>query len=163
MAAKIYYPAVIDKDPDSDFGVVFPDFPGCVSAGSTLEETIERGHHALAAHVELTVEHDEPIPEASPLDEIVEDPGEEVVLRTLIRVDLPGRTVRLSITMDEALARAVDRAAAAEGFTRSGFLAEAARRLLRERAGAGVEAAAPAGAAGLSSRGAAPRSPRRSA
>jgi predicted RNA binding protein YcfA (HicA-like mRNA interferase family) len=46
----------------------------------------------------------------------------------------PGRAVRLSITMDEALAGAVDRAAAAQGFTRSGFLAEAARRLLRERA-----------------------------
>ena len=58
----------------------------------------------------------------------------EVALRTLVRVELPGRAVRLSITMDEALAGAVDRAAAAQGFTRSGFLAEAARRMLREHA-----------------------------
>jgi hypothetical protein len=36
--------------------------------------------------------------------------------------------------MDEALAGAVDRAATEQGFTRSGYLAEAARRMLRERA-----------------------------
>jgi predicted RNase H-like HicB family nuclease len=160
MVAR-YYPAVVDRSAGG-FGITFPDFPGCVSAGSTLEETLERGHQALAAHVELTIEHGEPIPEPSPLDEIVADLDEEVVLKTLIRVDLPGRAVRLSITMDEALAQAVDRTAAAEGFTRSGFLAEAARRLLRERAGAWAEPTDRAGAR-LSSRGAAPRSPRRSA
>jgi predicted RNase H-like HicB family nuclease len=131
MVAR-YYPAVVDRSA-SGFGITFPDFPGCVSAGVTLQETIERGHEALAAHVELTIEHDEPIPEPSSLDRIEDDGEGEVVLKTLVRVDLPGRTVRLSITMDEALANAVDRAAAAEGFTRSGFLAEAARRLLREQ------------------------------
>ena len=131
MVAR-YYPAVVDRSA-SGFGITFPDFPGCVSAGSTLQETIERGHDALAARVELTIEHDEPIPEPSSLDRIEDDGEGEVVLKTLVRVDLPGRTVRLSITMDEALANAVDRAAAAEGFTRSGFLAEAARRLLREQ------------------------------
>jgi predicted RNase H-like HicB family nuclease len=156
-----YYPALVDRSAGG-FGITFPDFPGCVSAGSTLEETIERGHRALAAHVELTIEHDEPVPEPSPIDEIDEDGEGEVVLKTLVRVDLPGRTVRLSITMDEALAKAVDRTAAAEGFTRSGFLAEAARRLLREQAVARADPTAPASAR-LSSRDAAPRSRRRSA
>ena len=33
------YIALLRKDPDSDFGVDFPDFPGCITAGSTLEET----------------------------------------------------------------------------------------------------------------------------
>jgi predicted RNase H-like HicB family nuclease len=32
------YIALIRKDADSDFGVDFPDFPGCVSAGATLDE-----------------------------------------------------------------------------------------------------------------------------
>jgi hypothetical protein len=26
-AKRVQYPAVVDKDPDSDYGVVFPDFP----------------------------------------------------------------------------------------------------------------------------------------
>ncbi len=32
------YIALIRKDADSDFGVDFPDFPGCVSAGATLDD-----------------------------------------------------------------------------------------------------------------------------
>ena len=32
------YIAIIHKDPDSDFGVSFPDFPGCITAGRSLDE-----------------------------------------------------------------------------------------------------------------------------
>ena len=31
------YNALIHKDADSEFGVSFPDLPGCVSVGATLE------------------------------------------------------------------------------------------------------------------------------
>ena len=34
------YPIVIHKDETSDYGVVFPDLPGCFSAGDTIEEAI---------------------------------------------------------------------------------------------------------------------------
>ena len=30
------YHAVIDKDPDREYGVGFPDFPGCFSGGRTV-------------------------------------------------------------------------------------------------------------------------------
>ncbi len=135
MAAR-YYPAVVERGA-TNYGITFPDFPGCVSVGDSIEQAIERSHAALAAHIELMLEDGDPIPEPSPIDAPLPDWLEgvgEVALRTLVRVELPGRAVRLSITMDEALAGAVDRAAAAQGFTRSGFLAEAARRMLRERA-----------------------------
>lgn len=135
MAAR-YFPAVVECGA-SNYGVTFPDFPGCVSVGDSIEHAIERGHEALAAHIELMLEDGDPIPEPSPIDAPLPDWLDgvgEVALRSLVRVDLPGRAVRLSITMDEALAGAVDRAAAEQGFTRSGFLAEAARRMLRERA-----------------------------
>ena len=32
------YIAVVHKDPKSDFGVSFPDFPGCITAGSSIDE-----------------------------------------------------------------------------------------------------------------------------
>ncbi|MBL0942631.1 MAG: type II toxin-antitoxin system HicB family antitoxin, partial [Alphaproteobacteria bacterium] len=32
------YIALIHKDKNSDFGVSFPDFPGCITAGKTLDE-----------------------------------------------------------------------------------------------------------------------------
>ena len=134
MVAR-YYPAVVDRSA-SGFGISFPDLPGCVSAGASVEEAVERGHEALRAHIELMLEYGEAVPEPSPTEAIGDEGAGEVVLKTLVRVDLPGRAVRLSITMDEALVNAVDRAAASQGFTRSGFLAEAARRLLREQSAA---------------------------
>ena len=42
------YIALLRKQPDSDFGVDFPDFPGCVTAGETLEEARVMAAEALA-------------------------------------------------------------------------------------------------------------------
>ena len=32
------YIALIHKEPGSDYGVSFPDFPGCITAGTTVDE-----------------------------------------------------------------------------------------------------------------------------
>ncbi len=51
------YIAFLRKDPDSDFGVDFPDFPGCITAGSTLEKTCEPWQReALEVHIEGMLE-----------------------------------------------------------------------------------------------------------
>ena len=34
------YPIVIHKDQHSDYGILFPDLPGCFSAGSSIEEAM---------------------------------------------------------------------------------------------------------------------------
>ena len=47
-----HFIALIHKDADSDYGVSFPDLPGVVSAGSTLEEARQMGAEALALHIE---------------------------------------------------------------------------------------------------------------
>ena len=57
------YPALIHKDPDSCYGVTFPDFDGCVSAGDTLEEAVKMAHEALEFHIEGMVTAGEEIPE----------------------------------------------------------------------------------------------------
>ena len=46
------YIALIHKDADSDYGVSFPDLPGVISAGKTLDEAREMGAEALALHLE---------------------------------------------------------------------------------------------------------------
>ncbi len=46
-----HYIALIHKDPDTEYGVSFPDFPGCISAGSSLDEARAMGIEALAFHV----------------------------------------------------------------------------------------------------------------
>ena len=33
---QVYYPAAVSRDPDTDTGVSFPDFPGCVTSGPDI-------------------------------------------------------------------------------------------------------------------------------
>mgnify|MGYP001264966164 CR=1 FL=1 len=50
--------------------------------------------------------------------------------RVMIPASLPGRALRLNISLDEGLVGEIDRAAAAHGMSRSAFLADAARKVL---------------------------------
>ncbi len=129
-----WYPALVERGAHG-YGVVFPDVPGCTSVGDTVEEALRNAAEALEGYIELLVEHGEPVPEpgapdAAPPDWIGDEAA--VVARALVPVELPGRAVRLNITLDEGLLRRIDRAARTLGMSRSGFLAEAARRMLRE-------------------------------
>jgi len=49
MAAYI---GIIHKDKDSDFGVSFPDFPGCATAGIDMNEAALMAKEALALHID---------------------------------------------------------------------------------------------------------------
>lgn len=60
------YIAVIDKD----FGVVFPDFDGCVSAGKDLKDAIEMAQEALELHVKGMREDGEELPEPKTLEQV---------------------------------------------------------------------------------------------
>jgi len=65
------YVAIIHKDHDSDFGVSFPDFPGCITAGRTLNEAKDRALEALTGHIEVMRETGEAVPDPSSLDEVM--------------------------------------------------------------------------------------------
>jgi predicted RNase H-like HicB family nuclease len=47
------YIAIIHKEPNSDFGVSFPDFRGCITAGRTLDEAKDMAAEALTGHIEV--------------------------------------------------------------------------------------------------------------
>jgi hypothetical protein len=80
-------------------------------------------------HVRLLAEHAEPVPPARDLDDIPVEAGREHS-RALIPVEMPGKTVEISISIDKALLTRIDRAAQAEGTTRSGYFATAAAQAL---------------------------------
>ena len=69
------YIAYLHKDKGSDFGVSFPDFPGCITAGKTLEEARKLAVEALKLHMAGMIEDGEALPEPSTLDQLAEDPG----------------------------------------------------------------------------------------
>ncbi len=126
---KIYYPALVDKDAESDFGVSFPDFPGCVSAGESLEEAVLGAQEALAGHVALMLTDGDKLPAPSSLEEVTVEKEPSTVAVTLVPVVLPGRARRVNVTLDEALLEEIDQISD----NRSGFLAEAARAELARR------------------------------
>lgn len=128
------YIALIHKDPHSEFGVSFPDFPGCISAGASLDAARANAEEALAFHVEGMAEDGEAIPEPSSLEDIMAEPDNRDGVAVLIPLrEQAARTVRVNITLPEATLAEIDRYAEAHGFTRSGFLAQAAKRAM-ERA-----------------------------
>ena len=124
------FTGVIERASDG-FGVFFPDVPGCTSAGDTLAQALENGELALAAHIELMAEDGDDLPEPSVEPEI--GPEVDVAALFLARVELPGRSVRVNITMPEGLVERIDRVAK----NRSAFLAEAARAALNREAARG--------------------------
>jgi predicted RNase H-like HicB family nuclease len=126
MAAYI---ALIRKEPDSDYGVDFPDFPGCITAGRTLEEARRMAAEALELHVEGMSQDGEAIPAPSSLDEIMADEHNRDAVAFLVDVAAQApKAVRVNVTLPEDLLEAIDRATT----NRSRFLAEAARAKLRE-------------------------------
>lgn len=64
MCKKICYPAVFYKGEDG-YAVVFPDLPGCVTQGDTLEEATEMAVDAASGWVAIMLEDGEDIPPPS--------------------------------------------------------------------------------------------------
>lgn len=119
-----------------NYGISFPDFPGCVAGGDTIDEAVARGREALSTHVETILDEGMTLPTPRTVDAIHMDPGfsddlAEAVTVAALDFDLPSKSVRVNVSFDETLLKRIDRAAQASGETRSGFLAGAARERLR--------------------------------
>lgn len=125
------YIGLIHKDADSDFGVSFPDFPGVVTAGTTLDDARAMAEEALALHIEGLVEDGEAIPEPSALEEVMSDPDNRsgVAILVSVKSDQP-KVVRVNVTLPGDVLEQIDKYAEAHGYTRSGLLTQAARKLM---------------------------------
>lgn len=121
------YIALLRKEDASDFGVDFPDFPGCVTAGSTLEEARLMAAEALEFHIEGMTEDGEPIPEASSLDRIMGAVDNRAAVAFLVDVTAMAGADGISVTLPKTLIAEIDRATP----DRARFLTEAASAKLR--------------------------------
>lgn len=127
------YIALMHKDRKSDYGVSFPDLPGCVTAGKTLDEARSFAAEALALHLEGLVEDGIAIPEPSSAEAIMANRKNRDAVAFL--VDPPKiatRAIRINITLPADVLDDIDRSAEEQGLSRSGFLARAAKRELAE-------------------------------
>jgi predicted RNase H-like HicB family nuclease len=129
-----FYPAILSAGPADAVGVVFPDLPGCVSWGEDAQAAGLNAVEALALHIEGMLADGDKLPEPSAVGTVPDWLAADtagMIGHCLVPVDLPTKAVRLNITMDQALLHRLDAAAAAEGFTRSGYLAQATRERIR--------------------------------
>lgn len=123
------YIALLRKEARSDFGVNFPDFPGCVTAGKSLEEARLMAVEALELHIKGMVEDHDPIPEPSSLDFIMDDADNRDGVIFLVDVAAkPAKNVRVNVMLPENVVEAIDR----KTNNRSRWLTDAAKAKLHE-------------------------------
>jgi predicted RNase H-like HicB family nuclease len=127
------YIALIHKDAGSDYGVSFPDLPGCVTAGVDLDDARRMAEEALALHLASMAEDNEPIPEPSSLEAVMADRENRDAVAILVKAP-PATTkaVRVNMTMPENELDEIDKFSAEHGYTRSGFLLYAAKKAIGE-------------------------------
>lgn len=116
------------------FGASFPDFPGATTVAGDPDTLFRKAAEMLAFHVVGMVEHGDDMPAVRSLGELRRNPAfredSDGAVVCLLEIDLPGKAVRVNISVEENLLRRIDRAAEAAGESRSGFLAQAARSRL---------------------------------
>jgi predicted RNase H-like HicB family nuclease len=129
----LQYIGLIHKDPGSDYGVSFPDFPGLITAGKDLDDARAMAEEALAFHVEALVQDGEAIPDPSSLETIMTGPENRDGVAILVAVNSDAqKTVRVNITLAADVLAQIDKFAESHGYTRSGFLAQAAKRVIED-------------------------------
>ncbi|PHS21756.1 MAG: CopG family transcriptional regulator [Robiginitomaculum sp.] len=129
-----HFIAVVHKEPDSAFGVHFPDVPGCFSAADTFDDVLKNAVDALQLYFE-DAEGDTPSP--SPFEEVTsqaaEDIAEGAFLLAVPLIQADTKVVRANISMERGMLDAIDAEAKTRGISRSAFLADASRREIEGR------------------------------
>ena len=120
----ISYIALLRKESGSDYGVEFPDFPGCVSAGRTLEEAQQQARQALELHLAGMAEDEESVPAPRSLDAIfASDRETRGAVPFLVTVEeREPKAVRVNITLKPSVLRRLDEEAARVRLSRSAMI-----------------------------------------
>ena len=130
---KNYIALIEVGDKKTAWGVVFPDLPGCFSAGDDYDDAIKNAHEVLAFRVRSMQDDEMSIPKPRSLEQIMaewEDWSEWKnnynFLVASITLLPTYKTEKVLISMESDLIARIDRVAK----NRSAFLAAAARMAL---------------------------------
>lgn len=132
-----YFAAFVFRDADS-LSFTCPDVPGFTAQVSTLDldDAIGEARAVLAGHVAVLtdmgadpiVSRDVAALRADP--ELADDFAQAECVVMIPALMPTGRSVRVNLSMDEAMLAAIDRSAKERKITRSAFVIEASRRLI---------------------------------
>ena len=95
--AEYVYPALFHKNDDNSYTITYPDLPGCISEGKSLENALYMAESALTQWMEYLSDSKQPIPNSTPMQEIAVEAGE---FGNLIRTDVKdNRAVRRTVSI----------------------------------------------------------------
>lgn len=120
------YPALIDGE-EGAYGVTFPDLPGIVAMGKTVDEALVNAEEALRDHAIEAEKDGEEILQPSALERVEVPSGNALVSVPLIRVT--GRNVRAHMTLDEGVAAFIDGEARRRRMTRKTYVEWMVKRI----------------------------------
>ena len=120
------YPAVIDGKKGA-YGATFPDLPGIVAMGKTLDEALVNAEEALRDYVVETEKDGVTITPPSALEQVKTPAGCLLVSVPLLR--LSGRSVRANMLLDEGVAAFIASEAQRRGMTRTAYVEWMTRRI----------------------------------
>ena len=122
----IRYPALIDGESGA-YGVTFPDLPGIVAMGTSMDEAMINAEEALRDYA-LEAERDgTDLVQPSAIESVESEAGSALVSIPLIR--LSGRRVRANLTLDEGVAEFINSEARRRHMTRTAYVEWMARRI----------------------------------
>lgn len=106
---KITYLAVLEPSSDGGYGVFFPDLPGCVSYGRTIEEAQEMAAEAAGLHVYSMESDADELPAPSTILSTEDTEGCIVspvtIFPDLVKNEMDNKRVKTNITLPAWLKR----------------------------------------------------------
>jgi predicted RNase H-like HicB family nuclease len=82
------FPVVIHKEPDSVYGVSVPDLPGCISAGSTIDEALSQVREAIGVHLDGILQDGLDWPTPSDIETLRQDQDYADGIWAIVSVDV---------------------------------------------------------------------------
>jgi predicted RNase H-like HicB family nuclease len=133
-----YYFAAFVPEKEGNFSVYFPDVPGAVTGGYTLEECAEYGADILEDILQELAAGKKTIPASSDKESVKNkvtemrresglDMPDDVHYQLFRAPSLDMVPVKVTVSLPKVVLEEADRKAKAYGFTRSGLLAQAVR------------------------------------
>ena len=93
------YPAIIEGG-GKDYGVWFPDLPGCVAMGNTIDEALLHAEEALSDWMDTMEELGHPVAPPSTLGQVEVPAGCALTTILLVRTERAKPSVRLNLVLD---------------------------------------------------------------
>lgn len=104
---KYIFPAVFEPGEEKGYCVTFPDLPGCITEGDTLEEAYSMAKEALGLHIYGMEEDGDAIPSPTEPSKITINKNSFITLveawMPLIRNELANKAVKKTLTIPKWL------------------------------------------------------------